>query len=484
MSLTENQLKALKPKGKSYKIADERGLYVEVSPTGGKLWRYRYRVGKIEKKLSIGTYPDLSLKEARHAALEARMVVANGGDPALDKRKQKIRAEFIAGNTFEEVAREYIDQMMVRNGKADATVVKANYFLAQLVPAIGNRPLAQIEPYEVLAALKRLEAKGKHETAKKTRSFASRVFRFGVATTRCTSGPTSLLKGALITPKPKHYAAILDPKELDGLLRAIDDYTGYLQDAFHDLCIDELNEEHVTRWFAEVNRQSGPGAANMALGLLNLMLNKAEDWGYRLENTNPCRVVRTNRRNHFERFLSLEELQRLGAVLAKERASDQPLRALAAKAITLLALTGCRRGEILGLHWKDIHGTRLKLRYGKTGPRMVWMGGETRAVLDTRPRYDKVPWVFWNPVGKKAVTDIHRFWSEFRADAGLSDFRLHDLRHNFASHAAMNKETLPMIGRLLGHVCIQSTSRYAHLDDGHALEAAEQIGDPRRLVGN
>lgn len=227
MSLTENQLKALKPKGKSYKIADERGLYVEVSPTGGKLWRYRYRVGKIEKKLSIGTYPDLSLKEARHAALEARMVVANGGDPALDKRKQKIRAEFIAGNTFEEVAREYIDQMMVQNGKADATVVKANYFLAQLVPAIGNRPLAQIEPYEVLAPLKRLEAKGKHETAKKTRSFASRVFRFGVATTRCTSDPTSLLKGALITPKPKHYAAILDPKELGGLLRAIDDYTGY-----------------------------------------------------------------------------------------------------------------------------------------------------------------------------------------------------------------------------------------------------------------
>lgn len=258
----------------------------------------------------------------------------------------------------------------------------------------------------------------------------------------------------------------------------------YLQDAFHDLCIDELNEEHVTRWFAEVNRQTGPGAANMALGLLNLMLNKAEDWGYRLENTNPCRVVRTNRRNHFERFLSPEELQRLGAVLAKERASDQPLRALAAKAITLLALTGCRRGEILGLHWKDIHGTRLKLRYGKTGPRMVWMGDEARAVLDTCPRYDKVPWVFWNPVGKKAVTDIHRFWSEFRADAGLSDFRLHDLRHNFASHAAMNKETLPMIGRLLGHVCIQSTSRYAHLDDGHALEAAEQIGAAvERMLG-
>src|SRR5690606_34176930 len=99
VSLTDNQLKALKPKAKPYKVAAERGLHIEVTPKGGKLWRYRYRVGKIEKKLSIGTYPDISLKQARHAALEARMAVAKGGDPALEKRKQKIRAEFIAGNT-------------------------------------------------------------------------------------------------------------------------------------------------------------------------------------------------------------------------------------------------------------------------------------------------------------------------------------------------------------------------------------------------
>lgn len=227
MSLTENQLKALKPGAKAYKIADERGLYIEVAPTGSKLWRYRYRIGKIEKKLSIGTYPDLSLKKARQAALEARMAVAKGGDPALDKRKMKIRAEHLAATTFSEVAREYIDQMMVLDGRAEATVVKANYFLDQLAPAIGNRPLASIEPFEVLAPLKRLGALGKHETAKKCRSFASRVFRYGVATTRCTGDPTALLKGALITPRPKHHSAILDPKELGGLLRAIDDYTGY-----------------------------------------------------------------------------------------------------------------------------------------------------------------------------------------------------------------------------------------------------------------
>lgn len=227
MPLTETRLRALKPKEKPYKVADDRGLYVEVTPTGGKLWRFRYRVGKLEKKLAIGCYPDISLKSARQSTYEARMAVAKGGDPALEKRKQKIRTEFLSGQTFEAVAREYIEQMMVRNGRAEATVLKANYFLDQLTPAIGNRPIDQIEPFEILAPLKRLEAKGKHETAKKCRSFAGRVFRYGVATTRCKADPTSMLKGALITPRVSHYAAILEPKVLGGLLRAIDDYTGY-----------------------------------------------------------------------------------------------------------------------------------------------------------------------------------------------------------------------------------------------------------------
>lgn len=147
MVVTETRLKALKPKAKSYKVADERGLYIEVSPSGGRLWRFRYRVGSIEKKLSIGTYPEIGLRQARQSAYEARQMIASGGDPAMEKRKQKIRAEFLSAQTFEAVAREYIDQMMV----------------------------------------------------KKARSFASRVFRYGVATTRCKSDPTAMLRGALIT---------------------------------------------------------------------------------------------------------------------------------------------------------------------------------------------------------------------------------------------------------------------------------------------
>jgi integrase len=228
MALTENRLRTLKPKDKSYKVADHRGLYIEVTPSGGKLWRFRYRIGNVEKKLAIGPYPEINLKQARNAADAARHSVAEGGDPAFEKRKKKIRDEFLSAQTFEAVAREYIEQMMVKNGLAQATLVKANYFLEQLAPAIGNRPIHEIEPFEVLAPLKRLEATGKHETAKKCRSFAGRVFRYGVATTRCKSDPTAMLKGALVTPRAQHYAAILEPKELGGLLRAIDDYTGYL----------------------------------------------------------------------------------------------------------------------------------------------------------------------------------------------------------------------------------------------------------------
>lgn len=314
-----------------------------------------------------------------------------------------------------------------------------------------------------------------------TRTQATQVARMVLAHARMGENPATNRKRIRSAPRYtdfldefwEKWASRWSPKtyDINGGYRRL-----YLQNAFAELCIDELNEEHVTRWFAEVNRQTGPGAANMALGLLSLMLNKAEAWGYRLENTNPCRVVRMNRRRQCERFLTHEELARLGLVLARARDGDHAMRSLAAKAATLLLLTGCRRGEILGLHWQDIHGTRIKLRHGKTGPRMVWLGNEARAIIDTIPRYEKIPWVFWNTPYRRPMRAIDTFWRQFRDQAGLSGLRVHDLRHTFASHAAMNKETLPMIGRLLGHASVQSTARYAHMDDEHVLDAAGQIG--------
>ncbi|ATW05728.1 tyrosine-type recombinase/integrase [Sphingorhabdus sp. YGSMI21] len=314
-----------------------------------------------------------------------------------------------------------------------------------------------------------------------TRTQATQVARMVLAHARMGENPATNRKRIRSAPRYtdfldefwEKWASRWSPKtyDINGGYRRL-----YLQNAFAELCIDELNEEHVTRWFAEVNRQTGPGAANMALGLLSLMLNKAEAWGYRLENTNPCRVVRMNRRRQCERFLTHEELARLGLVLARARDGDHAMRSLAAKAATLLLLTGCRRGEILGLHWQDIHGTRIKLRHGKTGPRMVWLGNEARAIIDTIPRYEKIPWMFWNTPYRRPMRAIDTFWRQFREQAGLPGLRVHDLRHTFASHAAMNKETLPMIGRLLGHASVQSTARYAHMDDEHVLDAAGQIG--------
>lgn len=207
------------------------------------------------------------------------------------------------------------------------------------------------------------------------------------------------------------------------------------------------------------------------------MLNKAEEWGYRLENTNPCRSVRPNRKRQCERFLTNDELARLGAELTKLRLSEDRTKQCAGAAITLLLLTGCRKSEILTLEWTDIKGNRLHLRDSKTGPRTVWLGSAAREVIAALPRYERIPYPFWNYSYHKPLRCVNGFWRRLRDEAGLPGVRIHDLRHTFASHAAMNKETLPMIGRLLGHANVQTTTRYAHLDDGHLFEAVQQIGD-------
>jgi integrase len=251
----------------------------------------------------------------------------------------------------------------------------------------------------------------------------------------------------------------------------------YLDGAFKGIFIDEMNEEHVTKWFADLNNRTGPGAANRTLEILKNMLNKAEVWGYRLENTNPCRSVRPNKRRQCERFLSVEELARLGEVLVEWRASDNLTIRSGSAVIALLLLTGCRYREILTLQWQDVKGNRLLLRDSKTGPRTVWLGSAAREVIDSLPRHPKIPWLFWNYQYRRPMKSIQHLWRTILQRADLGKLRIHDLRHTFASHAAMSKETLPMIGRLLGHANHQSTARYAHLDDEHLLDAAQQVGD-------
>ena len=226
MALTEIEVRNAKPREKDWKLADEKGLYLFISKAGGKLWRFKFRVHGREKKLSLGAYPEISLAKARKLRDEARATRADGQDPSLERKKAKFAAKLSGEVTFAGVAREYIDLKMVGDGKADTTVKKAQWFLEQLEPAIGSMPIADVDPQMLLAALKRLEAKGVHETAKRCRSFASRVFRYGVATGRCNSDPAQLLQGALITPRARHYSAILEPTKFGELLRAIDAFSG------------------------------------------------------------------------------------------------------------------------------------------------------------------------------------------------------------------------------------------------------------------
>ncbi|MDB5713042.1 MAG: integrase [Sphingomonadales bacterium] len=226
MALTDSQVRALMPRDRIYKCTDERGLYIEVRPGGSKLWRFKYsHLGK-DKRIALGRYPEVSLAAARRKREEAKLKLLDGIDPLGERKQHKLLALYNAANTFGDVAREYIKKMEAE-GKAEATTTKADWLLDQLAPLSG-RAIADLKPFEILAALKRIEAKGKYETTRRARSFASRVFRYGVATGRAENDPTAVLRGALITPKVKHHAALLDPAAVGDLLRAIDNYSGHL----------------------------------------------------------------------------------------------------------------------------------------------------------------------------------------------------------------------------------------------------------------
>lgn len=251
----------------------------------------------------------------------------------------------------------------------------------------------------------------------------------------------------------------------------------YLDHAFPGQLVDQIEEADIVRWFTRTTDRAGPGGANRCFSILKAAFYRAERWGYRADGTNPCRAIKPNRSRVCERSLSGEELARLGRVLDSARQGVDPYRSICASAVLLLVLTGCRSSEIMNAEWQDIRCNRLRLRDSKTGPRTVWLGADARKIIDELPRFKGVPYLFWNPLYAKHIRTPFDAWCRFRDEAGLPGVRLHDLRHSFASHAAMNAETLPMISRLLGHAFIGSTARYAHHDDAHLLDAAQKIGN-------
>lgn len=229
MPLSDTAIRALKPRDKSYKVADEKGLYLLVTPAGGRLWKFKFRLpGGVEKKLSLGSYPEITLKEARDRRDEARRGLAQGLDPAREKQRDKARRQNDTGNTFAAIGREFIAKRKADGHQpySEATAVKAEWFLSLLEADLGNLPVVDIQPADVLVPIRKIERKGNRESARRCLQFVSRVLRYAVATGRLTSDPARDLRGALATPTVKHHAAITDPIELGGLLRAIEAYQG------------------------------------------------------------------------------------------------------------------------------------------------------------------------------------------------------------------------------------------------------------------
>jgi len=223
--LTQLQITAAKSKAKPYTLPDGQGLALFVQPSGAKLWRFRYRFGGIARTLHIGPWPTVSLADAREKCREARKLIVAGQDPVLEKKRAKVTAKFAVATSFKDVALEWIAKCE-REGRAEVTLDKIRWLLGMAYPLIGSHPINAVTPTEALSVLRKVEAKGRYESARRMRSVLSRVFRYGIATARCDRDVATDLRGALTTPRTSHHAAIIDPVEVGILLRSIDDYSG------------------------------------------------------------------------------------------------------------------------------------------------------------------------------------------------------------------------------------------------------------------
>lgn len=229
MPLTDTQIKALKPATKTRKYADEKGLYLEVAPSGGKWWRLKYRIGGKEKRLSLGVYPDVSLKAARTRRDEARELIANGVDPSAARKADEAERVADTVNTFEAVTREWFEKERVDSKWAPGHASKIiQRFEKDVFPWIGKVAVSKIKPMDVLACCQRIYDRGAADTAYRAKQTIGQVMRYAVGTGRAERDPTTDLKGIVKKPKPEHFPSITDPNEVAALMRAIDGFKGTL----------------------------------------------------------------------------------------------------------------------------------------------------------------------------------------------------------------------------------------------------------------
>ncbi|MFM0141286.1 tyrosine-type recombinase/integrase [Paraburkholderia sp. RL18-085-BIA-A] len=225
MALTDLKVRNAKPTDKQQKLFDERGLYLLVTPAGGKWWRLKYRFGGKEKSLSMGVYPDVGLKDARERRDAARKLLANGVDPGVERKVQRAGSAERAANSFEAVAREWFAKYQSGWAKSHAEKVMGR-LEKDVFPWLGGRPIAEIAAPEVLAVLRRVEARGALDTAHRVHQNCGQVFRYAIATGRAERDVSADLRGALPAARHTHFPSVTEPSEVAGLLRALDAFQG------------------------------------------------------------------------------------------------------------------------------------------------------------------------------------------------------------------------------------------------------------------
>ena len=227
MALTDTLIRNTKPKDKAFKLYDEKGLFIQVMPNGGKWWRFKYRFNDKEKLISLGTYPEVMLAQARTKRDEARALVAKNIDPSNDRKAQDQKQKIEANNTFEAVANEW--HILHNKNKSATHQQRVSRWLSfYLYPSLGNKPISSITAPMVLEATKLLQNQGKLETAHRIIQTAGQVFRYAIQKGFANYNPAPDLKGALPPPMVKHMAAMIEPKDVAQLLRSIDGYQGTL----------------------------------------------------------------------------------------------------------------------------------------------------------------------------------------------------------------------------------------------------------------
>ena len=253
----------------------------------------------------------------------------------------------------------------------------------------------------------------------------------------------------------------------------------YLLPTMGSLSLGAIRRERVASFHYSLH--ATPVMANRVLDLLSRLFIMADAWGIAPEGGNPCRFIKKYKEKPRERFLSETEFQRLGQVLDAVEAEGK-VHPSAVAAFRLLMLTGCRKNEILTLRWEDVDldAGELRLRDAKTGPRAVVLSPPACRVLATLPHLPDNPWVITGTKPGARFSNLNGAWLVIRARAGLDDVRIHALRHSFASRALALGESLPMIGKLLGHRKVQTTARCAHLARESVKASAARIAETSR----